>query len=283
MSVNRRFLGVAGVTGLLIAVVALFATLGGAASGPAVANAATENASAAQYAPTNTGSPAISGTAQEGSTLTASNGSWTSSSTVTYTYAWQRCDANGANCAAISGATKSTYVLVSDDIGKTLRVAVGASNTDGSSSATSAQTAVVTAKTPAGPAGQVKLPDGKTSVPVTSLAPPYRLVVGSVKFSPATITSRQPIQMQVQVTEASTGFVVSGALVYVTAVPFGRITQPAEVQTNQEGIATVSIQPTAKLPLQKGYLLTMFVRARKAGDNVLAGISSRRLVSLRIT
>jgi len=283
MSLNRRFLGVAGITGLLIAVVTLFATLGGAASGPAAANAATVNASTAQYAPTNTGSPAISGTAQEGSTLTASNGSWTSSSTVTYAYAWQRCDANGANCAAISGATKSTYVLASADIGKTLRVTVTASNADGSSSSTSAQTAAITAKAPAGPAGQVKLADGKTSVPVTSLAPPYRLVVAAVKFSPATITSRQPIQMQVQVTEASTGFVVSGALVYVTAVPFGRITQPAEVQTNQEGIATIPIQPTARLPLQKGYLLTMFVRARKAGDNVLSGISSRRLVSLRIS
>ncbi len=283
MSLNRRFLGVAGITGLLVAVAVLFATIGGAASGTATANAASANAAAAQYAPTNTGAPAISGTAQEGSTLTASNGSWTSSSTVAYTYAWERCDANGANCAAISGATNPTYVLVAADIGKTIRVAVTAANTDGKSSATSAQTAAVTAKAPAGPAGQVKLPDGKTSVPVTSLAPPYRLVVSGVKFSPATITSRQPLQMQVQVTEATTGFVVNGALVYVTAVPFGRITQPAEVQTNQEGVATLTIQPTAKLPLQKGYLLTMFVRARKANDNVLAGISSRRLVSLHIS
>ncbi|MGH3001204.1 MAG: hypothetical protein ACRDM1_00780 [Gaiellaceae bacterium] len=274
MTLNRRFMGAAGVTALLIAIVALFATIGSAASG---------NASTAQYAPQNTGTPTISGTAQEGSTLTTSNGDWTSSSKIAYTYQWQRCDAKGANCGFVSGATKNTYTAQSDDIGKTLRAVVAASNADGATHANSLQTAVVTAKVPAGPAGQVKLPNGKTSVPVASLSLPYRLVVDDLKFTPPTIASRQPVQMQVHVSEASTGFVVRDALVYVTAIPFARIQQPAEVQTNQEGWATITLQPTARLPLKKGYLLTMFVRARKAGDSVLAGVSTRRLVSLRIS
>jgi hypothetical protein len=274
MTLDRRFLGAAGVTALLIAVVAIFATMGSAASG---------NASTAQYAPQNTGSPAISGTAQEGSTLTSSNGQWTSSSAIAYSYQWQRCDDKGANCGNITGATKNTYTVVSGDIGKTLRTVVAASNADGISHATSAQTAVVTSKVPAGPAGQIKLSNGKISVPAASLAPPYRLVVDDLKSNPPTITSRAPVQMQVHVSEASTGYWVRDALVYITAIPFGRIQQPAEVQTNQEGFATVTIQPTARLPLRKGYLLTMFVRARKSGDNVLAGISTRRLVSLRIS
>ena len=77
------------------------------------------------------------------------------------------------------------------------------------------------------------------------------------------------------------GFVVRDALVYANAIPFGRIIQPGEVRTDQEGWATMSITPTRLLPLRNGYLLTMFVRARKSGDDLLAGVSTRRLVSVR--
>src|SRR5207253_3149270 len=91
----------------------------------------------------------ISGTAQQGQTLTASNGSWTNSPS-SYAYQWQRCDSAGANCTAIAGATAQTYTVAAADVGFTLRVAVTASNAGGSSSpATSAQTAVVTPPPPA--------------------------------------------------------------------------------------------------------------------------------------
>ena len=93
--------------------------------------------------PTNTTPPTISGTAKQGQTLTASNGSWTNSPT-SFSYQWQRCDSAGANCAPISSATASTYALTSNEVGFTVRVAVTASNAGGSSSpASSSQTAVV--------------------------------------------------------------------------------------------------------------------------------------------
>jgi hypothetical protein len=93
--------------------------------------------------PSNTTLPTISGTAQQGQTLTATNGSWTNNPT-SFTYQWQRCDSGGANCNPISGATAQTYAVASADVGFTLRVAVTATNAGGSSSpATSAQTAVV--------------------------------------------------------------------------------------------------------------------------------------------
>ena len=82
--------------------------LGALAIGAVVGRPGTGQAAGASP-PTNTGTPTISGTPQEGETLTTSNGTWSSSSTPTYKYAWKRCDKNGNGCAAIAGATTSKY------------------------------------------------------------------------------------------------------------------------------------------------------------------------------
>lgn len=95
--------------------------------------------------PVNTSPPIISGTPQDGQTLTASTGSWSGTQPITYGYQWQRCDSGGANCVAIAGATGPTYLATSADVGRTLRVVVTAANSAGSASATSAATTVVQA------------------------------------------------------------------------------------------------------------------------------------------
>jgi hypothetical protein len=94
-------------------------------------------------APTSTAPPAITGTAQQGQTLTASPGTWTADD-ATLTYQWQHCDAAGANCADIAGATAQTYAVTPTDVNTTLRVVEKATNRFGSPTATSAPTAVVT-------------------------------------------------------------------------------------------------------------------------------------------
>jgi len=88
--------------------------------------------------------PSISGSAVVGATLTGDKGTWTGSPVITYTYLWLRCDANGESCDSISGATKTTYKLVSSDLGSTVRFRVTASNKDATKFETSAATAVVT-------------------------------------------------------------------------------------------------------------------------------------------
>lgn len=93
--------------------------------------------------PANTALPTISGTVSVGSTLTATNGSWTGSTPINYTYQWRRCDNTGASCADIAGATGSTYVLAGADAAGTVRIKVTATNTAGTTSATSNQTAVI--------------------------------------------------------------------------------------------------------------------------------------------
>jgi hypothetical protein len=92
----------------------------------------------------NSGLPSISGTPGTGSTLTADPGTWQGTPTITYTYQWQRCDASGANCTDIAGATGSTYDLTDADVGHTVRVVVIANNDAGASNpATSAASPVV--------------------------------------------------------------------------------------------------------------------------------------------
>ncbi|MBV9214511.1 MAG: hypothetical protein JOZ25_12800 [Actinobacteria bacterium] len=98
--------------------------------------------------PVNTVVPAVSGTAQDGQTLTTTNGTWTGTPTITYTYQWQRCDQNGANCANISGATASTYALTPSDVGSTVRSQVTATNAAGNASAVSSPTSRVAAAPP---------------------------------------------------------------------------------------------------------------------------------------
>jgi predicted secreted protein len=72
--------------------------------------------------------PAITGTTQQGQTLTVSNGTWTGSPS--YTRQWQRN--TGAGFGNISGATSATYVLQAGDVGATIRCLVTATATFGS-------------------------------------------------------------------------------------------------------------------------------------------------------
>ncbi len=96
-------------------------------------------------APRNTSAPTITGTVREGNTLTAHNGSWANGPT-SFAYQWQRCAPDGSGCSDIAGATKQTYLLASADVDHTVRVEVTASNADGSASASSAVTALVSSR-----------------------------------------------------------------------------------------------------------------------------------------
>ncbi len=227
--------------------------------------------------PTNTQPPTISGTAQAGRVLTANPGTWTGSTPIVFTYAWLRCNPGGQNCVAIPGATQRTYTVQTADVGATLRVRVTATNADGSRNATSAQTAVVTAAPPEPPPP----PPGST-IPVTAVNPPQRLVPAEVRFSPNPIQSRTaPITVRVRVLDTR-GFRVSGALVFVRSTPLVT-TSAGEATSGNDGWATVTLQPRSNFGIiARQDNLQMFIRVRKPGDNLLTGVSGRRLVQVRV-
>lgn len=88
--------------------------------------------------PAATAAPSITGDDEDGQTLTADPGTWTGSPS-SYSYQWQRCPDSGS-CSAIAGATASTYTLLDEDVSNELQVAVTATNSYGSTAATSSST-----------------------------------------------------------------------------------------------------------------------------------------------
>ena len=108
------------------------------------AQAVASVANAVPDPPLNSVLPSVSGTAQQGQTLSASTGTWSGSPT-SFAYRWRDCDTSGAGCVDIAGATGSSYLLQAADVGHTLRVVVTATNGSGSTPATSAQTGAVAA------------------------------------------------------------------------------------------------------------------------------------------
>jgi len=250
-----------------------------AVSGPETGTAA------AQVKPTNTSPPTISGTPAVGATLTADPGSWTGTEPITFAYQWRRCNRTGGSCSNIGGATGKTYEVSSPDRNNTLRVRVTARNADGSTQATSVPSAVVAARpatTTTPPTGS-GCPSGTGVINVAQLNSPARLLLDRQDVSPAVIGgSTQQLAVRFHVT-ACNERPVQGALVYVTAVPFSQFSIPAETATGADGWASMTMTRLSGFPAARNQqLLVLFARARKPGENVLAGISTRRLVSFRV-
>jgi len=246
------------------------------ADGTTVAVSAQTAVVVAAGKPVNTVAPTISGTPQENSTLTGTNGTWTNNPS-RYDYAWFRCDKNGGSCASISGANKNAYTLTSADVANTIRFRVVASNSAGNNAAVSAPTALVAKFRGNG------CPPGGNPDQVTNINSPARLLVDTLQSDPAVVTrSTQTLVVRFHVT-STCGGPVQGALVYATATPYNQFSIPPEQPTGADGWATLTFQRIGGFPVSKRQqLIAIFVRARKSGENVLAGISTRRLVSVHV-
>lgn len=82
--------------------------------------------------PTNISPPTISGSTEEGQTLTENHGTWTNSPS-SYIYQWEDCSSSpyGEMCHAIPGAASQSYTLGASDIGFAIRVQETATTTGG--------------------------------------------------------------------------------------------------------------------------------------------------------
>ncbi len=242
---------------------------------------AVSNATAAvtvQAGPPNTAPPTITGSTVVGEALTANPGTWTGSG-ITFAYLWSRCDASGAACTDITTATQSTYNLVTADVGKTLRVKVTGTNASGSNAVTSAQSAIVTTA-PAPPA--TGCPTGTGPIKVADLSSPARLLLDKQQILPNPVRrDTQTIRIRLRVS-ACGGRIVEGALVYATPTPYQQFSA-TEQPTGADGWATLTMRRLRFFPASnQQQLLVVFARARKPGEDLLGGVSTRRLISFPV-
>ena len=111
-------------------------------------------------APFATGRPEVPGSVTAGAPVTTTNGTW--SGEPSFAYGWRRCDAGGANCVPIAGATAPAYTPTGADVGSTLRARVTATRGGRSASSDSQPTGAVAPSPPAAidrtaPRGTVRL------------------------------------------------------------------------------------------------------------------------------
>jgi hypothetical protein len=202
---------------------------------------------------------------------------------MTFAYQWRRCDPKGGSCSDIVGATGKTYGLKSVDVGDALRVAVTATNKGGSTTAVSPPTAVVAGNPAPAPTGCPAAKAGQV-VDIAQVSTPARLQIAAFQADPPRVTrSMQQFRLRV-VVDDTCGHHVKGALVYATGVPYAQLTIPPEQLTGSDGSVTLVFNRASRFPASaRQQLLVLFIRARRPGNpNVLAGISTRRLVSIPV-
>jgi len=235
------------------------------ANGPGTPATSAPTAVVVSGAPAATSAPTIAGIATQGQTLSEQRGTW-SNYPASYAIQWMRCDASGASCSAISGATGQSYTLSATEVGQTVRVLETASNALGSASATSQPTGVVAPTTSGGTGGGGGSSGGPgAAVPaIASLAKPHvsgTVVTLSVTCAGADRTCVVTITLTAVVAVKASGRTHRRAVVVGSTTLTRRAGQPST--------ATVSLNRAGKRLLARMHRLTVRLTARQRGATVL--------------
>jgi hypothetical protein len=201
---------------------------------PSATSASVGPVTPAAAAPTNTARPTISGTAQQGATLTANPGAWSGTAPITYTYAWS------------DGTTGPTDTLTASDVGKSVSVTVTASNFAGGAQATSPTL------------GPVASPGPNTVATTTALA-----------ASPNPAVTNQGVTLIATVTSSNGAVAPSGSIAFKNGgAVIGGCANVAVAPTAQS--VTVTCQTSFAAPAAQ--LTAVF--APSAGSNVTPSASA---------
>ena len=235
-----------GDAGSTIQAVVTATNVGGSSSATSAATPVINRPTPPPVPPTNSVPPVISGDATVGSTLTLDTGTW-SDPQASITVVWQRCAADGTACTPIVGATGTSYVPIDADVGSTLEAVVTATDNGGSTSVTSAATAVV-AQVVVAPAP-----------PVNSVLPVIagNLTVGStLTVDTGTWNDPQAVitvawqRCNADGTACSVIANATGSSYLVTDASSGSTLEAVVTATNAAGSSSATSSPTAVVPPQ---------------------------------
>jgi hypothetical protein len=198
--------------------------------GTATASSAS-TATVASGAPVSTVKPAITGSAGAGQKLTATAGTWNPAGT-SYAYQWQYSSDGGNTWTNIAAATSYSYTLTTTYVGDTLQVRVTATNTWGTTTASSPSTATVA-----------------SGAPVSTVAPKIsgtmvvgqRLSAGSGTWAPAASTYTYQWQRSATSDPSGTWTNITGATssaYALTAADNGNYVRVTVTAKNTYGSAT---------------------------------------------
>lgn len=227
-----------------------------------------------QSAPANKTLPTIQGTPQDGQTLTANPGTWRGTRPMDYAYRWLRCDAGGANCAAI--ATGSSYVAVAADVGSTLRVDVTATNSAGSATARSpvVRPAAAPPANPAAPTVQPAAGPPANTAPPTIQGTPEK--GQTLNTNPGTWAGTPPITYAYQWLRCNSGgnscVVITGATSAMYAATSGDVGSTLRVDvtaTNAGGHATATSNATLVVQVSSSVTVALWHMNEPAGSTTM--------------
>ena len=187
--------------------------------------------------PAPTGLPSISGTTREGQVLKTTNGTWSGATPLSYGHRWLRCDAEGAACEPIAGATSAGYTATAADVGRRLRVTVTATNIDGEATSTSAASAEIAPKAP--PVNTVLPAVTGTAVDGQTLAVDTGTWTGTATISYA----RRWLRCDAS-GGACTQLAATGTTYKLTSADVGSTVRVQVTATNADGIGVVTSAAT---------------------------------------
>jgi hypothetical protein len=154
-----------------------------------------------QLAPIGESLPTVTGIAMVGQNLLGDPGSW-SGPAPSYAYQWVRCSSAGTTCSPVTGATAQAYLESAADVGFTLRLAVTASNKNGSAVSTSNPTPVVKSPTSPPPPSTTT---SSTSTTTTTTTTPATSTTSTSTSTRSTTTTTTPTTTTAPTTTTSTG------------------------------------------------------------------------------
>jgi hypothetical protein len=227
--------------------------------------------------PTKRSDPSVSGTPQEGQTLTGATGQWLMDNGLnctdcTLSYTWQRCNADMSGCADVPGRTGFSYQLGADDVGKRIRIVewifkrdCGAHNTETNTiecrwdrrNAPSAMTDVVPGSAPttptapappATPKPQAPLAPAATAAPTIS---GFAMVEQTLTATLGTWSGSQPLTVGLEWLrcdaqgESCQGLGITASAYTVGAVDIGKTMRVKVTAANLAGARAALSDPTA--------------------------------------